>query len=84
MEYLKNTWNNISNATINWWYYFFGTKGSDQLLLEYVLMEQDLSTKCIDTGDIVAESKANKKYKNLIDNSDEKILNNTQYTFLFE
>lgn len=82
MEFIRNTWNVVTNTVTDWWYYFFGARGSEQLLLEYVIMDEDLSSQYINTG---VNIKPDETYKKFIDDHDKKTLTNgSKYTFLFE
>lgn len=96
MEYLRNAWNNVTYTVIDWWYYFFGARGSQQLLLEYIIMDEDLSSRCVYTGDdavIKSKKKSNVKsnddlnetYEKLKKNHDiTNLSNDSRYIFLFE
>ncbi len=91
MEYLRNLWNNISNSAIDLWYYFFGISKSEQLLLEYVIMEEDLSTRFVNTGENIINDSHNSvdKHKSLFESPNTnykyvQLSNGTTYKFLFD
>lgn len=90
MEYLRNVWNNVTNTVVDWWYYYFGIRGSQQLLLEYVIMDEDLSTRYVNTGDKLKSKNTkieqNKFYKDLFEEHDKNVnlSNGSNYKFLFE
>jgi len=91
MEYLKIICNNVTDIITNWYYYWFGFPKSQQLLLEYVLMEDDFTLKCINTGDndITTQEikssilKTNDMITKLV-NDHNKSISEKKYTFLFE
>jgi hypothetical protein len=89
MEYLRNAWETVTNTVTDLWYYFFGRRGSQQLLLEYVIMDENLNSKYVYTGDDKITKKSDKSkelYNKLVDtNKKEMTLSNgTKYQFLFE
>lgn len=89
MEFLRNAWSTVSNSVTDLWYYFFGVRGSQQLLLEYVIMEEDLSSRYVYTGDRVKTTKpikSDETYKKLVDNHNNttSLPKGSKYVFLFE
>jgi hypothetical protein len=79
MDLLRNTWNIVSNVVFDWWNYLTGQRAPAHLLLEYVEVNENLSTKCINTGDTVINKN---QQKNLFDDPISTIPK--KYEFLFE
>lgn len=99
MESLRFVWGMVVDLTANVYHYFFPMHNA-QLLLEYVMLEEDLSSNYVNTEtDTVLEGKNKKRdvYKpdqnkcddllnTLVTNQQKstKIGNGSEYTFLFD